>query len=97
MKILFKENKSIIIAFLALIGCILLLQTMCNKAAREGLNIIKEGVSKHEPYIGRSIVIDNDTLTIVDYNFSESNFTLSNNVKVNQVLVTNYFNHPLNQ
>lgn len=48
-----------------------------------------EEKEKYEKYIGEKHIIDNDTLTIIDYSIFKETFTLSNGQSVNYNLVSN--------
>lgn len=50
-------------------------------------NIYKREKSKIEANIGEKVVIEKDTLLIVDYSFLESNYTLSDGRKVSFELI----------
>ena len=50
-------------------------------------NIYKREKSKIEANIGEKVVIEKDTLVIVDYSFLESNYTLSDGRKVSFELI----------
>jgi len=43
--------------------------------------------TKFEVNIGKSVIIENDTLSIMDYSMLESNYTLSNGKKVSFELI----------
>ena len=50
-------------------------------------NIYKREKSKIEANIGEKVVIEKDTLLILDYSFLESNYTLSDGRKVSFELI----------
>lgn len=46
------------------------------------LNIIKGKQDKMKERMGQKIILENDTLTIINYSLFEGDFTLSNGVKI---------------
>jgi len=56
----------------------------------EGTDVIKKlntEENKYKKHIGEKYIMDKDTLTIVDYSIFSMNFTLSNERKVNYMLI----------
>ncbi len=40
-------------------------------------------------HVGETVIIDKDTLTIVDYSFMDNNYTLGNGLKVSEAFLQN--------
>lgn len=51
--------------------------------------LLDKEVDVFKSQIGRNVIIDKDTLTIVDYNLLHGSFTLSNGIIINRKLVIN--------
>jgi len=50
---------------------------------RRCTSIITEADEQYKEYVGEKIVLENDTLTIIDYSIWRENVTLSNGTTVN--------------
>jgi putative Mn2+ efflux pump MntP len=51
------------------------------------VNSYNTETEKYKKELGKNIVIQNDTLKILDYSFIDENFTLSNGNKVSSIVV----------
>ncbi len=40
-------------------------------------------------HVGETVIIDKDTLTIIDYSFTDNNYTLGNGLKVSEAFLQN--------
>lgn len=56
-----------------------------------GFNMLKYSINENAKewdfYVGKSIIMDKDTLTVLNYSRIESTYTLSNGITVNSKLV----------
>jgi hypothetical protein len=55
--------------------------------AKNAGNDLENKEAKYKAKIGKKFILDKDTLTIIDYSFIMSNFTLSNGVKINSSII----------
>lgn len=69
---------SIIITVLIFIFCPIIIFNAIEKVSTE----VDNKTAEVKKFVGEKIVIDNDTLTIVDYSIIESSYTLSNGTKI---------------
>ncbi len=49
---------------------------------------IETEYDKYISYLGKHIIIENDTFLIMDYSFTSSNYTLSNNKVIHEKTIT---------
>lgn len=78
----FKELTIRIFILLLLISLSLFMFFVC-------INSLKESNKRAKSFIGKKVIVDSDTLTIINYK-NEFNFVLSNGVVVNKKIVENF-------
>jgi len=71
----------------ALLVFTIILALLCSYLIRERITKFNRTKTIYESYLGKTFIIKNDTLTIIDYSIFGSTFTLSNGNKVNYNLV----------
>ena len=73
-------EKKIVLAFVVLIVCLFIFIGIIMKANNEEVTV-------YEQMIGDTVIINKDTLIVVDYSRLDATVTLSNGVKVSKSLV----------
>ncbi len=84
-------KKMIITAIIGIVVMALLYATAASIFI-SGLSDISDKADVYELNIGKTIVIDKDTLTIVNYSLINESYALSNGTNVNVKLVENKLN-----
>jgi len=69
-------------AFLGLIGATILLCLCYFLFVKQLGNAIEEEQDKYKIHVGKKVIIEKDTLQILDYSTWQENFTLSNGTTV---------------
>ena len=72
--------------FIVMIILLVVFINTCNKKLSKSLDEIQNSA---DSLINKRIVIDKDTLIVIDYSFMDNNFTLSNGLKVNEKGIKN--------
>jgi|TARA_R110000737_G_scaffold240714_1_gene252288 hypothetical protein len=58
-----------------------------------GFSEVVGGMDKRDKemksHVGETVIIDKDTLTIIDYSFMDNNYTLGNGLKVSEAFLQN--------
>jgi hypothetical protein len=72
-----------ILAFLTIIILIVAISIISIKIEKE----IDKEVKNYKNYIGKKIIVNNDTLIIFDYSMWNENFTLENGNKISEELI----------
>lgn len=72
-----------VVAFNLMIILAIILSSIFNDVETE----IDDKKLEYEKYIGETVIIEKDTLTIVDYSIMGDNFTLSNGLNVNKKII----------
>ena len=81
---------TVIIVFIMIIGILSLSTLVGIKLYKAG----EKGIDKYEArkeYIGSKVIVDKDTVTILDYDFFGGIYTLSNGVKASHEYVNKHF------
>jgi hypothetical protein len=73
-------EKKIVLAFVVLIVCLFIFIGIIMKANNEEVTV-------YEQMIGDTVIMNKDTLIVVDYSRLDATVTLSNGVKVSKSLV----------
>jgi len=77
----------ILTAFLIMCGLITALVFMLSSMLSKAGDQINRESEKYKKHIGEKFILDNDTLTIVDYSLLNETFILSNKTEVNSKLI----------
>ena len=78
--------KKMIIRIIALVAVFVFWVRLLTTSITSEIDKVK---NKYKVKIGQNIIIEKDTLTIIDYSAIMENFTLSNGKKVNASIVFN--------
>lgn len=81
-------KKTILILLLTWVVCTSAIFFLLKGSVRDCSTAVKLEKEKYKPYLGKTFVLDSDTLTIVDYSLLTETFVLSNGKEINYRLVS---------
>lgn len=89
-----KELRNMLLASVVLIVFIFVLVKSCQMPVEKEIQYYEDQAKKYNPYIGKTVVIDKDTVTIIGGSVNPyCEFELSNKLKVSCIFIENYFSN----
>lgn len=74
---------------ICLILVIFVILNLLDSSKNNSINLINKEKNKYEINIGKRIILEKDTLSIINFSTFEETYTLSNGLKVNKGIINN--------
>ena len=85
-----KEDKiKFIVAFVIFVLICTFFIHLLGSGINKTVGIYDKRDKEMKSHVGENIIINNDTLTIIDYSFTDNNYTLGNGLKVSEAFLQN--------
>ena len=85
-----KEDKiKFIVAFVIFVLICTFFIRLLGSGISKTVGIYDKRDKEMKSHVGENIIINNDTLTIIDYSFTDNNYTLGNGLKVSEAFLQN--------